>query len=314
MRLLILAAVLAGFAPQDPPAQTLKLTLTADKNKLALGQEIQFEVKLENAGDKDVDLAVLEYEQRSFSLAVTGTFTALGERKKEFTLAISRPEPQVAEKLPLPRMVLGARKSVNLIHRVTTVGVGSFDFTAKYAGGAAEVSSAPVKVEVEATNQGGRLAAVVEIEEAGPFRIILSPEVSPSNVTHLASLISRGFYTGNLVHRIVKNSWVQMGCPYGIGIGGPGYAVKAELDKTFRHEAGTVSMSGYEKTGHTGSQFFICLSPHPSLDGKYSPVGRVENDDMGKIVEPIGKKETDRNTDAPKTPIKIKTITLTVVK
>ena len=301
-------------AAQDPAPTSLKLTLMADRAKVGLGQEIQFEVRLENAGDKDMELAELVFEERSFSLSVSGTFTAAADRKRDYVLSVSRPEPQIANRLPLSRVTLGPKKSLNLMHRVPAVGVGKFDFIAKYAGGSAEIASAPVKVEVEATSQGGRLAAVVEVDEIGSFRINLSPEVSPANVTNLASLILRGFYNDSLIHRIVRNNWIQMGCPYGIGVGGPGYAMKAELDRAVHHEPGSVSMSGYDKTGYTGSQFFVCLATLPWLDGKYTPVGRVESDDLSKVVEPISKQDSDRNTDAPRKPIKIKTVSLVVVK
>ena len=313
MTLAILSSGLVAAA-QEPAPSNLKLTLTADRAKVALGQEVQFEVRLENAGDKEAEIAELTYEERSFSLAVNATFSGAGDRKRDYVLAVSRPEPQVAARLPLQRVSLGPKKSVTLYHRVMAVGVGKFEYTAKYAGGGAEIASAPVKVDVEATNQGGRLAAVVEVEDAGSFRIILSPEVSPSNVTHLASLIARGFYNETLIHRIVRNNWIQMGCPYGLGVGGPGYAVKAELDRALRHEPGSVSMSGFDKSGYTGSQFFICTVALPSLDGKYTPVGRVESEDMTKVVEPLSKKDTDRNTDAPRAQVKIKTVTLAVVK
>ena len=314
MRLVFMAvAVLAAQAvasAQDPAPSSLKLTLSADKTKVALGQDIQFEFRLENAGDKDAEVTELVFEERSASLAVSGTF---GDRKRDFVLSMSRPEPQVAARLPLQKITLGSKKSVSFIHRVPAVGVGSFEFTAKYGGASAEVSSAAVKVQVEATNQGARLAAVVEVEDAGSFKIILSPENAPGNVTHLASLISPGFYNDSVIHRIVKGSWIQMGCPYGIGVGGPGYAVKSEPDPAVRHELGTVSMSGYEKTGYTGSQFFICLAPLPLLDRKFTAVGKVDNDDMSKITE-LAKQDTDRNTDAPRKPVRIKSVTLNVVK
>lgn len=300
-------------AVQDPSA-SLKLTLSAERTKVQLGQEVQFEVRLENASDKSVEIAELVYEERSLSLAVNGTFTVPTEKKKDFVLSVSRPEPQIAARLPLPRVSLGPKKSLTLLHRVPAVAVGSFAFTAKYAGGGAEIASAPVTVEVEATNQGNRLAAVVEVDEMGSFRFTLTPDVSPANVTNLASLILRGFYNDSLIHRIVRSNWIQMGCPYGLGVGGPGYAVKAELDRAVRHEPGTVSMSGYDKTGYAGSQFFICIATLPSLDGKFTTVGRVESDDLAKIVEPISKKDSDRNTDAPRAPIRIKTVTLVAVK
>ncbi|HKS15912.1 MAG TPA: peptidylprolyl isomerase [Planctomycetota bacterium] len=316
---LVLLAVAVVLAPsfagaQDSAPSTLKLTLSADRAKAGLGQEIQFEARLENTGDKEVEIADFQYEARSLSFSVNATFTGAGDRKRDYVLAVTRPEPQVADKLPLPRIALGPKKSVTLLHRTHAVGVGKFEYTAKYAGGSGEISSAPVKVDVEATNQGGRLAAVVEVEEAGSFKVVLSPEVSPANVTHLASLIARGFYNDSQIHRVVKSNWIQMGCPYGVGVGGPGYATKAELDKLSRHEPGSVSMSGYDKNGYTGSQFFICLATLPSLDGKYTPVGRVDNEDMGKVVEPLSKRDTDRNTDMPRPPIKIKTVTLQVVK
>ena len=74
MRVLWMAAAVlvtnALASAQEPAPQTLKLTLTADKAKVALGQEIQFEVRLENAGDKDADVSELVFEERSFSLSV----------------------------------------------------------------------------------------------------------------------------------------------------------------------------------------------------------------------------------------------------
>jgi len=314
----LLAVVVLAASPfasaQDPASKSLKLTLAADKTRVQIGQEVQFEVRLENTGDKDVEIAELAYEERSLSFAVTGNFTGAAERKRDYVLAISRPEPQIAARLPLMRVTLAPKKSVNLFHRVPAVATGSFAFTAKYAGGDGEVASAPVTIQVEASPQGGRLAAVVEVEEAGTFRFMLSPDVSPCNVTHFVSLVNRGFYNESLVHRIVKNNWIHMGCPYGLGVGGPGYAVKAELDRTIRHERGSVSFSVYEKSGYTGSQFFVCVTTLPSLDGKYTPIGRVEADDMTKVIEPISKKDTDRNTDAPRVPVKVKSVSIAAVK
>jgi cyclophilin family peptidyl-prolyl cis-trans isomerase len=51
----------------------------------------------------------------------------------------------------------------------------------------------------------------------------------------------------------------------------------------------------------------------PLLNGKYASVGKVDHDDMSRITE-LAKQDTDRNTDAPRKPVKIKSITLNVVK
>ena len=316
-RLALMAAVLAMSFPlsaQDSSSKTgsLKLTLAADRTKVQVGEEIQFEARIENAGDKDVEIAELTYEERSLSFSVAATFA--GGKKKDYPLAVTRPDPQIAARLPLPKIVLGPKKSLNVFQRIPAIAPGKFDIKAKYGSADAEVSSAPVSITVEATTLGGRLAAEVDVADLGTFAIILAPEQSPANVTHFVSLVDRGFYNDMLVHRIVKANWIQAGCPYGLGIGGPGYAVRAELDKDHKHDRGAVSLAMYDRSGYAGSQFFICLSALPTLDGKFTPLGRVEPEDMTRVIEPLSRKETDRNTDAPRTPVRIKTVTIKVVK
>lgn len=317
LRMVLLCTLLVSglqVSAQDPASKagTLKLTLAADRTKVQVGEEVQFEARLENTGDKDVEVAELTYEERSLSFSVAATFSS--GKKKDYPLAVTRPDPQISARLPLPRIVLGPKKSVNVFQRIPAIAPGKFDIKAKYGSADAEVSSAPVSITVEATTQGGRLAAEVEVADLGTFAIILSPEQSPANVTHFVSLVDRGFYNDMLVHRIVKSNWIQAGCPYGLGIGGPGYAVRAELDKDHKHDRGAVSLAMYDRSGYGGSQFFICLTALPSLDGKFTPLGRVENEDMTRVVEPLSRKETDRNTDAPRTPVRIKSVSIKVVK
>jgi len=66
---------------------------------------------------------------------------------------------------------------------------------------------------------------------------------------------------------------VQAGDPRGDGTGGPGYAIRDEINP-LRYVRGAVGMalSGPD-TG--GSQFFITHSPQPHLDGGYTIFGRV---------------------------------------
>jgi cyclophilin family peptidyl-prolyl cis-trans isomerase len=67
----------------------------------------------------------------------------------------------------------------------------------------------------------------------------------------------------------------QGGDPRGDGWGGPGYALRDEIN-LHRYEAGAVGMalSGPD-TG--GSQFFVALTPQPHLDGGYTVFGRVDH-------------------------------------
>ena len=113
------------------------------------------------------------------------------------------------------------------------------------------------------------------------------------------SLVKRGFYNNMNFHRIIKNGWIQTGCPYDLGFGHAGYAVKSEAEnQTVLHEAGTVAMSQNLKSGFTGSQFFIDLKRQEAHDKKFTIIGRVPESRM-EVVKQIGSVDTDKNTDRP---------------
>lgn len=87
--------------------------------------------------------------------------------------------------------------------------------------------------------------------------------------------VTRPYYDGLTFHRVVPNFVIQGGCPLGTGTGGPGYRIKCETaNNPRRHLRGSLSMAHAGKdTG--GSQFFICHSPQPHLDGKHTVFGQV---------------------------------------
>ena len=104
----------------------------------------------------------------------------------------------------------------------------------------------------------------------------------PDTVANFEKLANDGFYDDTRFHRVIDNFMIQGGDPYSrdpddrrAGTGGPGYTIKCETRKnTHRHEAGTLSMAHAGKdTG--GSQFFICHSPQPHLDGQHTVFGQV---------------------------------------
>lgn len=103
----------------------------------------------------------------------------------------------------------------------------------------------------------------------------------PSTVANFEKLANAGFYDGTTFHRVIANFMIQGGDPYSktgkgrVGTGGPGYTIKCETEKNVhRHVAGTLSMAHAGKdTG--GSQFFICHSPQPHLDGVHTVFGQV---------------------------------------
>jgi len=111
----------------------------------------------------------------------------------------------------------------------------------------------------------------------GDLTIDLRPDVAPLTSSALAILARRGFYDGLSFHRVVPDFVVQGGDPRGDGDGGPGWSLPDE-HTPLRFLRGTlgIATSGPE-TG--GSQFFLCHSPQPHLDGRYTVAGQLSSGD-----------------------------------
>jgi cyclophilin family peptidyl-prolyl cis-trans isomerase/HEAT repeat protein len=107
----------------------------------------------------------------------------------------------------------------------------------------------------------------------GVFRIQLLAEEAPLTVETFRQLASKRFFDGIAIHRVVPDFVVQTGDPRGDGSGGPGFAIRDEINPS-RYTRGAVGMalSGAD-TG--GSQWFVALSPQIHLDGGYTVFGRV---------------------------------------
>jgi cyclophilin family peptidyl-prolyl cis-trans isomerase len=121
---------------------------------------------------------------------------------------------------------------------------------------------------LQGTNPRARITTAgttIEIE-------LLAAE-APLTVRNFMTLADRRYFDGSRWHRVVPNFVLQDGDPYGNGSGGPGYAIRDEMNRV-RYLEGAVGMalSGPD-TG--GSQFFITHSPQPHLDGGYTVFGRV---------------------------------------
>jgi cyclophilin family peptidyl-prolyl cis-trans isomerase len=103
--------------------------------------------------------------------------------------------------------------------------------------------------------------------------ITLLADAAPLTVNALLELVDRGYFNGHRWHRVVPDFVIQDGDPRGDGWGGPGFALRDEINRQ-RYARGTVGMalSGRD-TG--GSQFFVTLAPQPHLDGSYTVFGTV---------------------------------------
>ncbi len=117
----------------------------------------------------------------------------------------------------------------------------------------------------------------------GRFEADLYPAEAPGTVANFEKLANSGFYDGTRFHRVIADFVAQGGDPLSknpndprVGTGGPGYTIKCETKgNPHKHEAGSLSMAHAGKdTG--GSQFFICHTRLPHLDGVHTVFGRVD--------------------------------------
>jgi cyclophilin family peptidyl-prolyl cis-trans isomerase/HEAT repeat protein len=142
----------------------------------------------------------------------------------------------------------------------------------------AAIRPAPLRFPAEAYRRVDLLTPSVSphvyIEtDRGTIQIELAVNEAPLTADNFMRLARSGFYNGLLVHRVVPNYVVQAGDPRSDSEGGPGYAMRDELN-LLPYLRGTVGMArDWADTG--GSQFFITTSPQPQLDGRYPVFGRV---------------------------------------
>ena len=126
----------------------------------------------------------------------------------------------------------------------------------------------------------------------GKIELKFFPEVAPNHVNNFIDLAKKGFYDGTTFHRVIPGFMIQGGDPNTKdpdrkkhGMGGPGYAVKAEFNNT-PHKRGILSMARSSDPDSAGSQFFICVGDAPFLDRQYTAFGQVTSgmDVADKIV------------------------------
>lgn len=150
-----------------------------------------------------------------------------------------------------------------------------------------------------------------EMENGDVFKAELYPEIAPNTVRNFISLVNHNFYDGVIFHRVIKGFMIQGGDPEGIGIGGPGYAIKGEFSANgfkndLKHERGVLSMARSMMPDSAGSQFFVMHKDSPHLDGQYAGFGKViEGMD---VVDKIAETKTNFQ-DKPKQDQVMKTVT-----
>ena len=135
---------------------------------------------------------------------------------------------------------------------------------------------------------------------AGTFIIDLRPDLAPNHVGYFIKLARDGAYARTTFHRVIKMAIIQAGDPNSkdpakvatYGRGGLG-VLKAEFssEKATRGAVAAVLVPNQPDSG--GSQFFVCVTDQPALDGKYTIFGRVS--EGLDVVQRISETPADAN-------------------
>ena len=126
---------------------------------------------------------------------------------------------------------------------------------------------------------------------------------APETVANFKKLAKKGFFKGCAFHRAIPTAIVQTGDPLSkkkdrtaVGTGGPGYTLAPEIRR--RHTKGAVAAARIgdkvnPQRRSNGSQFYVCISPQPQLDGKYTVFGNVISG--LDVLESISNRSADTN-------------------
>ncbi|MCJ7524542.1 MAG: peptidylprolyl isomerase [Candidatus Aminicenantes bacterium] len=110
--------------------------------------------------------------------------------------------------------------------------------------------------------------------EKGTLVFQMYPGVAPRTVARISELADSGFFDGIVFHRVVADFVVQAGDPTATGEGGSGRTIPAEFSQ-LHYIRGSLGMARDDDINSNDSQFFICITDQPHLDGKYTLFGQV---------------------------------------
>lgn len=123
--------------------------------------------------------------------------------------------------------------------------------------------------------------AVVETA-LGTIVLDLLADAAPNHVAHFITRAREGAYDGTVFHRVIAMGIIQGGDPLSkdpaqkdkYGTGGLGVLrFEPNGEKHTRGAVSAVLVPGKRDSG--GSQFFICITDQPALDGQYTVFARV---------------------------------------
>src|SRR3954471_22552059 len=129
---------------------------------------------------------------------------------------------------------------------------------------------APPQVAADPNNK-----LTLVLSNGGTVVIQMRPDLAPSHVARIQTLVNQGFYNGLSFHRVIPGFMAQGGDPKGTGEGG---STMPDLKAEFTNMPflrGTVAAARAQSNDSANSQFFIMFMPNRTLEDNYTVFGRV---------------------------------------
>ncbi|MBI3726259.1 peptidylprolyl isomerase, partial [bacterium] len=272
MLLLTLVAAVVLSVPATARAETkLEVTGAPRKAEVALGENIEVDVTVKNAGTEEAELLELVDDARSVSLEIKlDDATSPGWDTKFY---IEEKFGDIPLK-PIARVKLKPGEEAKLKEplKVPAIAAGTWSITAVYAGTSpekkflAEISSqaalvtkksAAATVKVLAGPKGETEAVAKVTTTHGTMTFRFFPKQALCSVLNFVRLAQSGWYDGKSFHRISAGAGVvQGGAPKSDGMGSFDYTIPLEAGVS--HEKGRVGMARRSEPNTANCQFYVC--------------------------------------------------------
>jgi cyclophilin family peptidyl-prolyl cis-trans isomerase/HEAT repeat protein len=132
----------------------------------------------------------------------------------------------------------------------------------------------PIEPATELVHLATAPRKVELVTDVGKLELTIDPSLAPVAATRMLDLLSRGFFTGLVMHRVLPGFIVQFGDPWRDGFGGAGREpLRCETSPVpFEPLDIGVALAGRD-TG--SSQIFVTLARHPHIDTEYAVIGKA---------------------------------------
>lgn len=130
----------------------------------------------------------------------------------------------------------------------------------------------------------GKPTAKIDASPGGEVVVELFEDQAPNTVANFIDLVEKKFYDGTKFCLAEPASLVLGGCPRtknadpaDDGTGGPDYVIADEfkLKNARKHFRGSLCMANSGRPDSAGSQFYMTLTPQPTMNGLFTVFGRV---------------------------------------